>query len=70
MQFGATISAEQLAYARSIYKSAGLFQESIDQFAKALDSYKNDGTPYDFKPGGVYEKIREVNSWKLTSLWY
>ena len=70
MQFGATISAEQLAYARSIYKSAGLFQESIDQFAKALDSYNNDGTPYDFKPGGVYDKIREVNSWKLTSLWY
>jgi hypothetical protein len=46
MEVGAIISKDQMAYAKSVYKSAGLFQEGIDQFEKVLRKYKN-GKPYE-----------------------
>lgn len=56
MEVGATISKDQMAYAKSVYKSAGLFQEGINQFEKALRMYKN-GKPYDFKSQGLYDTM-------------
>ena len=65
MQVGATISKDQLAHARSIYRSAGLHAEAIDQFGEALDTYKN-GQPYDFKALRLYERLDEKKKWNKT----
>jgi len=59
MQVGTFISKDQIAYARYIYKSAGLFIESIEQFGRALREYRN--KPYDFKARGVMQMIQEMD---------
>ena len=56
MRVGANISEEQMAYAWSIYRSAGLFKEGIRQFRIALDDYEV-GTPYDFGTMGLFETL-------------
>ena len=64
MRCGADISKEQLAYAKSVYRSAGLFKKGIDSFAMALKKYKN-GKPYDFGSVGMYETMQENMLWGM-----
>lgn len=56
MSVGATISSEQLDYVRSIYKSAGLFKEGVQQMGEALRNYKS-GVTYDFGSKGLHDTM-------------
>lgn len=50
MTVGATIDAEDMAYIHKVYKKAELLKEGEAQMEVALKEYKNDGTPWVFKP--------------------
>ncbi|EON63549.1 hypothetical protein W97_02777 [Coniosporium apollinis CBS 100218] len=53
MQVGAKIEDRHLDLLRSIYRSAGLYEEGERQMRKALERYKNDGTPYSIDSPGL-----------------
>lgn len=65
MQIGVTITKEQIEYARSIYKSAGLFLEGIEQFGLALKEYRNE--PYNFDSQGLFDTMerKEYDSYRF-----
>jgi hypothetical protein len=62
MKLGAKIETKYMNILRGIYQSTKLFPKSKKQFKEGLDTYKNDGTPWDLHCPGVDEVAADPNS--------
>ncbi|KAF2103677.1 hypothetical protein NA57DRAFT_69890 [Rhizodiscina lignyota] len=62
MMLGAKINAKYMNVLRGMYNDTELFPQSKKQFKSGLDSYRNDGTPWDLQCPGVGDVVNDPNS--------